>query len=110
MADKKEIMIKYIFPDDHNPKYTNGAVGGVSPRGDIVVNFYFERQPIPNKDFHNVTPEGTLGDLIDRDPKNFNDIIIRYIQNGVVFDLENALTFHKWLGDRINELSQAKKR
>ncbi len=34
---------KYVFDDDYNPKYVNGAFGGVNPQGEINLNFYMER-------------------------------------------------------------------
>lgn len=41
--DLDKINFKYKFSDAYNPVYVNGAYGGVNPRGEIVINFYFER-------------------------------------------------------------------
>jgi hypothetical protein len=101
------ITFKYIFKYDYNPVYVNGAHGGVSPRGEIVANFYLERQPLPNEITHAITPEGAIGaDVIAVDPENLNNTIVRFVSNGVVLNYQNALALHGWLGSKIAELEQ----
>jgi len=41
------ITYKYIFEKDYNPLYVNGAQGGINPLGEIVIDFYLERNAIP---------------------------------------------------------------
>jgi hypothetical protein len=101
------ISFKYIFKYDYNPVYINGAHGGVSPRGEIVANFYLERQPLPNEITHAINPDGTIGaDIIEVDPENLNNIIVRYVSSGVVLNHQNAKALHNWLGDKIAELER----
>jgi hypothetical protein len=101
------ISFKYIFKYDYNPVYVNGAHGGVSPRGEIVANFYLERQPLPNEITHAVNPDGSIGaDAIAVDPENLNSTIVRYVSSGVVLNYQNAKSLHTWLGDRIDELER----
>ena len=101
------ITFKYIFKYDYNPVYINGAHGGVSPRGEIVANFYLERQPLPNEITHAINPDGTIGaDIIEVDPINLNNIIVRYVSSGVVLNYQNAKVLHGWLGDKIAELER----
>lgn len=45
--DCPSIKIKYIFRDHYNPVYANGAYGGITPSGEIVASFYFEKHPLP---------------------------------------------------------------
>ena len=62
MSNKKpEMTFKYIFTYDYSPVYVNGAHGGISPRGELVMNFYLERQPLPNAISHEITPAGAIG-------------------------------------------------
>jgi hypothetical protein len=101
------ISFKYIFKYDYNPVYVNGAHGGVSPRGEIVANFYLERQPVPNEITHAINPDGSIGaDVIEVDPTNLNNIIVRYVSSGVVLNHQNAKALHGWLGDKIEELER----
>jgi hypothetical protein len=101
------ISFKYIFKYDYNPVYVNGAHGGVSPRGEIVANFYLERQPLPNEITHAINPDGSIGtDVIAVDPENLNNLIVRYVSSGVVLNYQNAKALHSWLGDKVEELER----
>lgn len=101
------ILFKYIFKYDYNPVYINGAHGGVSPRGEIVANFYLERQPLPNEISYNINQDGSIGaDVIAVDPENLNTSIVRYVSSGVVLNHQNAKALHAWLGDKIEELER----
>ena len=103
----ESITFKYIFKYDYNPVYVNGAQGGISPRGEIIANFYLERPPLPNEITHAINPDGSIGtDVIAVDPKNLNSSIVRYISNGVVLSHQNAKALHNWLGEQINGLER----
>lgn len=101
------LSFKYIFTYDYNPVYINGAHGGVSPRGEIIANFYLERPPLPNEITHAINPDGSIGtDVIETDPANLNSIIVRYVSSGVVLNYQNARALHSWLGDKIEDLER----
>lgn len=102
--DKKEIKFKYVFPDNYNPTYCNGAYGGVSTTGEIIANFYLERMPIPKYVTNLVNPDGTLGGVAEISPENYEQTVIRYISTGVVLNEESAKSFYEWLGLQIKEL------
>jgi hypothetical protein len=105
MEEKKDyIEFKYIFPDDYNPKYVNGVYGGVNVQGEIIVSFYLERNGLPLSQTHSITKEGTLGPAIERKPEDVKRV--RFIQNGIVLNLENAKIIHKWLGEKIEKLEE----
>lgn len=104
-----EIKFKYIFEEDYNPKYVNGAFGGVSPLGEIIVNFYLERIPLPYEDIHELNDNGQIGIMKERKPEDFNTIMIRYIQSGIVLSLEQAKSIHSWLGNNIKEAERIEK-
>ncbi len=96
------IKIKYVFNDEYNPKYVNGAYGGVTPQGDLVLNFYFERLPIPNSVTHIINDDGTLGEITAIHPQE--SIVIRYIQNGVILNLNSARQLQMWLSEKIDQM------
>ena len=98
-----EIRFKYIFEDDYNPKYVNGAFGGVSPQGEIIVNFYLERIPLPYEDHHELYSDGHISQIKSRKPDDFEGTMIRYIQSGIVVSLEQAKSIQAWLGSKIEE-------
>jgi hypothetical protein len=101
------VTFKYIFKYDYNPVYVNGAQGGVSPRGEIVANFYLERQPLPNEITHAINADGSISaDVVGVDPVNLESTIIRYVSSGVVLNYQNAKALHSWLGDKVEELEK----
>jgi len=110
MSSKKpEIKFKYLFNYGYNPTYVNGAQGGFSPRGEMVINFYLERQPLPDTISHEITPEGAIGRETAVEPSDLAKTMVRYIDTGVVMNYENARVFHAWLGEKLHEMEQLHK-
>ncbi|HIJ81389.1 MAG TPA: hypothetical protein HPP76_06760 [Desulfuromonadales bacterium] len=110
MSSKKpELTFKYIFNYGYNPSYVNGAQGGFSPRGEMVINFYLERQPLPDAITHEITPEGAIGRETEVDPKDLASSMVRYIDTGVVMSYDNARAFHAWMGDKLLEVEELAK-
>jgi hypothetical protein len=112
MSNKKpEMTFKYIFTYDYNPVYINGAHGGISPRGELVMNFYLERQPLPNSISHEITPAGSIGPETEVEPSDLGRSLVRQVTNGVVVNYQTARELHYWLGEKVKEmeaLEQAK--
>ncbi len=100
------ITFKYIFPDDYNPVFVNGAWGGVTPSGELAISFYLERLGLPIKETHELTDEGKLGQIINREPED--QVAVRYIQNGIILTLDGAMTIYDWLGKKIKEAEKIK--
>ena len=110
MSQKKpEITFKYIFNYAYNPTYVNGAQGGFSPRGEMVINFYLERQPLPESISHEITPEGGIGRETGSEPENLANSLVRYVDTGVVMSYDSAKVFHDWLGDQLRALEELHK-
>jgi hypothetical protein len=110
MSSKKpELTFKYVFNYGYNPSYVNGAQGGFSPRGEMVINFYLERQPLPDSITHEITPEGAIGRETEVEPKDLASSMVRFVDTGVVMSYENARVFHSWLGDKLRELEEIHK-
>jgi hypothetical protein len=108
-AKKPELVFKYIFNYGYNPTYVNGAQGGFSPRGEMVIHFYLERQPLPESISHEITPEGAIGREVSVEPEGLTGSMVRFIDTGVVMSYENAKVFHAWLGDKLREMEELHK-
>jgi hypothetical protein len=106
---KSELTFKYVFNYGYNPTYVNGAQGGFSPRGEMVINFYLERQPLPDAISHEITLEGAIGRETGVEPKNLANSMVRFIDTGVVMSYENAKVFHAWMGDKLREVEEMHK-
>ena len=96
------IKIKYIFKDEYNPVYANGAYGGPTPSGEIVVNFYFERHALPNAEI--LKP-----DNVDFEPQDLANSAVRFIENGVILSPNTAEILAKWLLEQVNHVKNIDK-
>jgi hypothetical protein len=105
-SNDASVSFKYIFTYDYNPVYVNGAHGGVSPRGELVANFYLERQPLPNEITHAISKEGAIGDITAVEPDDLHSSLVRYVPCGIVLNYDNACNLHQWLGDKIAEMER----
>ena len=114
MPDKKVVIkipqklrFHYIKSNYFRVIHADGAYGGVSPRRTIQINFYSERQPIPQLTVHGVAGDGALsGELPDE--RVVRDGIVREIEAGVIVTLEAAESLRDWLSDNINKLQEMK--
>ncbi|RNC70415.1 MAG: hypothetical protein ED859_06310 [Desulfuromonadales bacterium] len=104
MSEKPQVTFKYIFTYDYNPVYVNGAHGGVSPRGDLVINFYLERPPLPNEITHEINPNGTVGAETAVQPEDFAQSLVRFVPAGVVLNHQTARELHHWMGEKVREM------
>lgn len=103
-----KINFKYKFPEDYNPTYINGAFGGATPKGEIVANFFLERQAIPYEESQNV--DG-FGRIIPTKNETVEEIdVVRYVSTGVVLSLESAKDIYNWLGSHIQQLEMEGKK
>jgi hypothetical protein len=110
MSHKKpKLTFKYVFNYGYNPSYVNGAQGGFSPRGEMVINFYLERQPLPDAISHEITPEGAIGRETGVEPEDLASSMVRFVDTGVVMSYENAKVFHAWMGDKLREVEELSK-
>ena len=108
MSEERQIKFKYVFPENYNPIYCNGAFGGISAHGEIIANFFLERMPIPNSMTNLVNPDGSLGGVVSVDPETLDETVIRQVSTGIVINEESAKAIHAWLGNQIQELENRK--
>lgn len=107
----KSVEFKFIFNDDYNPVFANGAFGGVGPHGDLVINFYHERAGLPHSQTHSVeTDDKVLGPEISRDPPIDETVkLVRFVTTGVVMDEACARRIYSWLGTKLQQFDSLKK-
>lgn len=102
----KEIKFKYIFSEDYNPRYSNGAYGGITPKGEIAVNFYFERPGLPRYQSYEINEKGKLGKETARNPEDLQTSMVRFVENGVILDINSAKNIVDWLNEKIVSLEK----
>ena len=104
MANERKVKFKYVFSKDYNPVYCNGAYGGVSTHGELVINFFVERTPIPNHIVNIVEEDGSLSGAIETNPEDIDDTFIRFVSNGIILNQDSAESLHEWHGEKLNEM------
>ena len=110
MDDPKELKCKYIFAEQYNPKYINGAYGGINLRGEIIINFYLERMPLPKTQTYELE-SGKIHQekKEEREPQDHEHSVVRVVENGIILNYQNAKEIHSWLGDHIQNLENTMK-
>lgn len=98
-----DINFKYIFDDNYNPQYANGAFGGIGPQGEVIIHFYCERGAIPYQVDHKVDDEGVVGAPVSVKPDDLEKSFVRVIQSGVILDRTHAINLYNWLGRVLGE-------
>lgn len=99
--ENNSVKFRYIFENDYNPQYANGAFGGITPHGEVVLNFYFERSGLPYTQEFALNNDGTIGDMTGIEPEESK--YVRYIQNGVIMTQKDARSFAQWIIQMLDE-------
>lgn len=103
----EQVKCKYLFDKSYNPKYINGAQGGVSPSGEVVINFYLERSALPISQTYEISDqEPTTANEIEVEPIDLKNSFVRVIENGIIMNYQTAKEIHKWLGQHIKSLEE----
>jgi hypothetical protein len=103
--DKQTIDYHYIKTNHYRTFYANGVFGGITPRGELQMDFFIERQVIPQLATYKILNDGKLGEMIKTNGKSG---FIREFDCGVVMNMEVAVAFHQWLGQKIEEFVKIK--
>jgi len=103
---RKKLKFKYVIPDKLPDYYVNGAFGGITPREEIHMHFFSERNPIPKEltlslgENGDVTPEET--------EKIVGGDVVRLVQASIIMDVGTAIAIRDWMNERINFILEAK--
>ena len=100
----KKVIFKYLFKEDYNPIYVNGAQGGINPQGEIIINFYLERNALPISQTYGIEDVNIGFQELESKPSDLNNSFVRVIANGVILNYQTAKEIHKWLGNHIKTL------
>jgi hypothetical protein len=102
----QKIVIDYKESPDYRVVAANGAWGGLTPKGDIMMSLYIEHAKTPLTVTHSVDA-GKLGPEIDRDTAG--TAITRHLQVGVMMSPQTAETVANWLLGKVEDLNKLKR-
>lgn len=82
--------------------HVDGALGGLTPRGFLNLNFFAERFPIPLSTDFNITDNVKLGEKLE-DHIDSKTGIIREYEFGIYMNIETAKNLSILLENKIKE-------
>ena len=104
-----EVIFEYIKGQNFRVVHADGAIGGVTPGGNIHMAFYSERSAIPRLMVHEVTADGALGAL--KPEKTVSRAgIVREMDVDVVMSEAGIDALLAWLAQKKADLIQRKKK
>jgi len=104
MSRKRDIH--YIKPENYKILNANGAWGGVTPRGDYLIHFYYEYVNPPEVETLEISTEGVR--RISRTPEtpnNRRDLIV-----GISLPLDHAEGIANWILNNVKQFREAMKK
>ena len=95
------VAFDYIKSQHFRVVRADGAIGGLTPAGDIHFALYTERHPIPRRLVHQMD-EGGLGAVLPNETVS-RDAIVREMDVDIFVNIGVARSLHQWLGEKIAE-------
>jgi hypothetical protein len=99
MADASKVTFLYSKSSDYKLVPATGIYGGPTATGHIRVEFFVDHPTDPDKTVHAVTPEGRIGEELEREPRDRS--ITREFQMGLILAPEVADSIGRWLQDKV---------
>lgn len=109
---KPTVKIEYLYDSEYAPAYANGAYGGIGPKGEITINFFFERNSDPADSLLEADENGNLTREVPIDPEDFQKTIVREVFSGVIVNKRTAMELRHWLdviikqGEALEEMQK----
>ncbi len=107
VTPENRIAFDYIKAANFRAIRADGAIGGVTPAGQIHLALYSERLPIPRRTVHDLDKSGQLGKAIESETIK-RDAIVREMEIDVFVNIDVARNLHTWLGQKIVEWERAR--
>ena len=105
-GQSRQVTYRYEKHPDFRIIFANGALGGVTPRGDVKFDLFIEYLDVPEETVHSITPDG-LGPEVDRKPRS--NRFTRQSQVGVIMSPGQAKSFAYWLMGQVDALEKRRR-
>jgi len=105
-----ELSINYIKSPQYREMTCDGALGGITSKNKIWMALYAERHPLPRVLTYKAvaTDEPNAVRIDETGPPlrvESKEGVIRHVEFSTYMTLEVAQALHKWLGERIAQLT-----
>ena len=100
--EKRRLKFEYNVSPDYKIYAVNGFHGGITPKGDLMINIFSERNSIPVSETFEVNPNGMLEPVETEKSSS----IIRDVIFGISIDPQEARSFARWLNQKADEFDK----
>ncbi len=104
MEEKKKIEFQYKMASDYKIYAISGLQGTITPTGDLIINCYKERHPIPENETFEIQENGQLK-FLERNP-SVSNVIIRDVPFAISVNPMQARAFADWLNAKADEFEK----
>ena len=98
------VNFDYIKGQHFRVIHTDGAIGGITPRGLIHMSLYSERQAIPRRTVFPIEDDKLGNELIAE--RIVRDAVVRELDVDVIMTIETAESLCEWLHNKVTEAKQ----
>jgi hypothetical protein len=98
------VTFRYARSADYRIVAANGAAGGLTPQGDLLISFFVESAAFPPEATHPVDADGKLGPQ-ESPAQPGTPEVERHLQVGVLLSRPQAAALADWIRARLNEAS-----
>ena len=109
MSNKQQKSVAKIikFHYSRTPSYRNyhvdGVFGGLNAKGNLHIELFNEKNPLPKTVTQEITKSGVFGKEIKREQQ---DGILREIECGLTLDIQTAISLRSWLDTKIKQFEE----
>lgn len=101
-----KVRFNYELANDYRIIHATGAVGGITPSGDLKLDLYTEFGFSPDKDEWILNPDGTLNEQVVSPQATEIIDVIRQKQTGIIIGIDEAENIAKWLLEKVKEAKE----
>lgn len=95
----------FIKGSDFKTVQGSGVFGGLTSSGQINMNFFTDRAPIPTRIVLDVDPN--TGKVLGEKERETKNGIVREVHFGVLMDINTAKSTVEWLSEKIKQFEEA---
>ena len=102
-----EISIEWEYDKNYRMVPANGMWGGITPRGDLRIDFFVESMPVPDSGAGKLLNDGS-GRYTERQEASEKVTVVRQIQVGVMVPSQQVQSFMRWFQDKAQKVKASK--
>ena len=101
----RTVGVRYKCKEGYAPIYANGVYGGVSCCGEIIMHFFTESTEVPIESSIQIVNNKSIGEIVTK-PQDIAMVHNKYIETGIIINLQTAKNIKDWLENHITNLER----